>query len=118
MRRAFFVFGFGNGVNELYKKIETISNEFPELNFELNNNNVFIHLSGELHAVIIKKLFKDRLNIDIDFSDPIIKYKETISEEVYGVGHFEPLRHYAEVIVKIKPLSMFRMSFDIYNTNL
>ena len=89
--------------NELYKKIESLNNEFPELNIELSNNNVFIRLNGELHATIITKLFKDRLNIDINLSDPLIKYKETIDEEVYGVGHFEPLKHYGEVIVKLSP---------------
>ena len=91
--------------NNLYKKSEAIINEFPELQLQLENNFVYIHLNGELHATIIKNLYKDRLGIDIEFSDSIIKYKETIEEEIYGVGHFEPLRHYAEVIVKIKPLS-------------
>lgn len=91
--------------NELYKKAEPIINEFPELNIKLDNKNVFIELNGELHATIVSKLFKDKLGIQIDFSDPIIKYKETIYDEVYGVGHFEPLRHYAEVIVKLKPYS-------------
>lgn len=91
--------------NELYKKSESIINEFPELDITLNNNSLFIHLNGELHSVIIKKLFKERLNIDIDFSEPIIKYKETINEATYGVGHFEPLRHYGEVIVELKPYS-------------
>lgn len=91
--------------NELYKKSESLINEFPELDIRLENNYVCIELNGELHATIIKKLFKDRLDIDIDFSDPIIKYKETIDQEMYGVGHFEPLRHYAEVIVNLKPYS-------------
>ena len=89
--------------NELYRKLENICNEFPELNITLDNNNVFVNLNGELHALIIKKMFKERLAIDVDFSDPIIKYKETVSTSTYGVGHFEPLRHYAEAIVEIKP---------------
>lgn len=90
--------------NELYKKLENITYEFPELKIRLNNHNIFINLNGELHSLIIKNLIKERLDEDVDFSSPIIKYKETIDEEVYGVGHFEPLRHYGEVIVKIKPI--------------
>ena len=45
------------------------------------------------------------MDIEVEFSDPIIKYKETIESDTYGVGHFEPLRHYAEVIVQLKPYS-------------
>lgn len=89
--------------NELYRKIESINNEFPELSLTLENNSIFINLNGELHSTIIRDLLKTRFDIDVKFSDPIIKYKETINEEVYGVGHFEPLRHYAEAIVKLKP---------------
>ena len=90
--------------NELYKKIEPIINEFPELQIQLEKNNVYIKINGELHATIVKKLFLQRLGIEIEFSNPIIKYKETVSQTCFGVGHFEPLRHYAEVIVKLKPI--------------
>lgn len=89
--------------NDLYKKCESIRHEYPELNIHLENKQIFINLNSELHAIIIKKIFKEKLNIDIDFSDPIIRYKETIDEEVYGIGHFEPLRHYGEAIVRLKP---------------
>ena len=89
--------------NDLFKKASEIINEFPELNIQINNNDIFINLNGELHSLLVKKIFKERINVDIDFSDPIIKYKETINDEVYGVGHFEPLRHYAEAVVKLSP---------------
>lgn len=90
-------------VNDLYKRLENIIIEYPELKINLDNKDIYINLNGELHSTIIKNLIKERLGIDIDFSDPIIKYKETINEETYGVGHFEPLRHYGEVIVKLSP---------------
>ncbi|MDO4940602.1 MAG: NYN domain-containing protein [Erysipelotrichaceae bacterium] len=90
-------------INELYKKLQNIINEFPELKINIDSHDVFINLNGELHATIVKNLIKERLNIDVSFSDPIIKYKETISDSVYGIGHFEPLRHYGEAIVKLKP---------------
>lgn len=89
--------------NDLYKKLEPIINEFPELKITQENNNVFINLNGELHQVIVTNLIKERLNIDVKFSEPYIKYRETITNSAYGVGHFEPLRHYAEVIVKLSP---------------
>ena len=89
--------------NELYKTLEPLKNEMPELKINLSSNNVTILLNGELHSTIIKKIVKDKFNIDIDFSKPIIKYKETINSEVYGVGHYEPLRHYGEAIIRLKP---------------
>lgn len=103
--------------NDLYKKLEPIINEFPELKIRINGGNVYINLNGELHQTIVSNLIKERLNIDVSFSDPIIKYKETINEEVYGVGHFEPLRHYGEAIVKIKPIENgIRIKSEINNS--
>lgn len=90
--------------NELFKKLESIIMEFPELKINLENNNIYINLNGELHQTIVSNLIKERINVDVSFSNPIIKYKETINEEIFGVGHFEPLRHYGEVIVKLKPI--------------
>ena len=101
--------------NELYKKLEAIVIEYPELKIELSGNNVFINLNGELHSLVIKRLIKERFSIDVEFSDPIIKYKETIKNESFGVGHFEPLRHYAEVVVKIKPANGFKVTSFIDN---
>jgi len=89
--------------NEFFKLAQSIILEYPELKIELDKNNIYINLCGELHETIVSNMFYERLGIKVEFSDPIIKYKETINEEVYGVGHFEPLRHYAEVIVKLKP---------------
>ena len=90
--------------NELYKTINVLNNEEPNLKITLNNSRVYINLNGELHQTIITNTIKERFNIDIQFSTPIIKYKETINEVSYGVGHFEPLRHYGEAIVKIEPI--------------
>lgn len=101
--------------NELFKKLKDIINEYPELKIELIDNNIYINLNGELHSLIVKRLIKERLDVDVDFSNPIIKYKETILNESYGVGHFEPLRHYAEVIVKIMPCDSFKVSSLIDN---
>ncbi len=89
--------------NELYKLISPLNNEQTNLDISLENKEVFIKLNGELHELIIKSEIKERYGIDISFSSPIIRYKETITKESVGVGHFEPLRHYAEVILKTEP---------------
>lgn len=90
--------------NDLYKQICVLNNEEPNLNIKLENKNVYINLNGELHQTIIINTIKEKFSIDISFSTPIIKYKETIKSETTGVGHFEPLRHYGEAIVKIEPI--------------
>lgn len=90
-------------VNEMYRKLITINNEFPELNIELDNNHIYINLNGDLHKLIIQKMIKEKTNEDVSFSDSVIKLKETIKEVVFGVGHYEPLRHYAEVVVRLSP---------------
>lgn len=59
---------------------------------------------GEVQLDILKSIFKRRFDIDIDFGEGSIAYKETIAESVYGYGHYEPLRHYAEVHLKLEPL--------------
>ena len=89
--------------NELIRKLTALNEEKPELNIRAKNKRIYINLNGELEKEIIKETVKERFNEEISFSDPLIIYKETVNEESYGVGHFEPLRHYAEVIVTIKP---------------
>lgn len=59
---------------------------------------------GEVQLEILKSLFKRRFDIVIDFGEGSIAYKETIEKTVYGYGHYEPLRHYAEVHLKLEPL--------------
>lgn len=90
--------------NDIYRKISMLNDENPTLNIALDDSHIFINLNGDLQKEIIQKEIKERFDLDISFSDPIIRYKETVLSETYGVGHFEPLRHYAEVIVSIKPI--------------
>ena len=58
---------------------------------------------GEVQIEILKSLIRDRFQLDVEFGDGNIVYKETILEPVEGVGHFEPLRHYAEVHLLLEP---------------
>jgi small GTP-binding protein len=94
--------------NELYRKISVLNQEFPELKITLDRS-VSIELLGDLHKDFIRDLIKERFGLDISFSKAKIQYRESILNEVYGVGHYEPLRHYAEVLVKLKPNVSFRV---------
>lgn len=79
--------------------------EDPQLKVEWNKRYSEIHvkLMGDIQLEVLQTLFADRFGINISFGKGSIIYKETIEEAVEGVGHFEPLRHYAEVHLLLKP---------------
>lgn len=79
--------------------------EDPQLKVEWNGRYSEIHvkLMGDIQLEVLQTLFADRFGINISFGKGSIIYKETIEEAVEGVGHFEPLRHYAEVHLLLKP---------------
>lgn len=80
--------------------------EDPQLHVDWNEQLKEIHVSlmGEVQLEILRNIFKRRFDVDIDFGEGSIAYKETLAEPVYGFGHYEPLRHYAEVHLKLEPL--------------
>lgn len=89
--------------NEILKELEeedpTLKVEFNEHTREFN-----VSLMGEIQTEILKRTLKDRYNVTAVFGDGRILYKETVDGSVIGVGHFEPLRHYAEAQIRIEPL--------------
>lgn len=93
-------------VLELYRKLDTIADEFPELHISWDKTlkEIHVHLMGDVQIEILKRVVKDRLGIELTFGESRILYMETIASEVEGVGHFEPLRHYAEVHLLLEPL--------------
>lgn len=88
-----------------FPKIREISEEIPELSvkYSKEKKEITISLMGEVQTEVLKHLIKERYNVDIGFGEGHTLYKETIAETVYGVGHFEPLRHYAEVELRLEP---------------
>lgn len=91
---------------EAYQKFRQLEEEFPELHvvWDEAGSQLRIQMMGEIQAEILKSLVAERFGRDIRFGAEKILYKETISEKVEGVGHFEPLRHYAEVHIVLEPL--------------
>ncbi|MEE0061606.1 MAG: translation factor GTPase family protein [Acutalibacteraceae bacterium] len=86
-------------VHTALKKLKILEDEDPQLNVVWNENlgEIQIQLMGEIQLEILKSVISQRFNFDVEFGKGNIIYKETISNTVEGVGHFEPLRHYAEV---------------------
>ncbi len=83
-----------------------IEEEEPGLKVEFNEEtkDIYVHLMGEVQTEILTRQIEDRYNIKVSFGNGRILYKETINNIVEGVGHFEPLRHYAEVHLRMEPL--------------
>ena len=86
-----------------FKELEE---EDPLLNVVWNEElqELSVRVMGDVQVEILKELIKNRFDLDVDFGNGNIIYKETIANVVEGVGHFEPLRHYAEVHVLMEPL--------------
>ncbi len=89
----------------LLSRLRKLEEEEPSLNVFYNEQLKEIHLRlmGEVQCEVLKRVILERFKTDIDFACGGIVYKETVFEPAYGVGHFEPLRHYAEVHLVISP---------------
>ena len=92
-------------VHTLLAKLKLLEEENPELHIVWDEELGEIHaqLMGEVQIEILKCVVKDRFGIEISFDDGEVVYLETIADTVEGVGHFEPLRHYAEVHLLLEP---------------
>lgn len=91
---------------ELFRKLKAIEDEFSELQLSWDSQlqEIHIHLMGEVQTEVLKTIIRERLGVEIILGQGEILYKETISMSVEGIGHFEPLRHYAEVHLLMEPL--------------
>ena len=92
-------------IHKLYDDMKTLEQEEPGLHVVWNEELQEIHtgIMGEVQIDVLKNLIWDRFHTRVEFGEGSIVYKETIASTVEGVGHFEPLRHYAEVHLKLEP---------------
>lgn len=96
----------GCNVNDTLSKLHILEEEEPQLHIIWNEylKEIQVQLMGEVQIDILKSLIMERFNLNVEFGTGNIVYKETIANKVEGVGHFEPLRHYAEVHLIMEPL--------------
>ena len=89
----------------LLPKLRQLEEEEPQLHIVWNEALQEIHaqVMGEVQTEILKHLIRERFGVEVTFGTGNIVYKETIANTVEGVGHFEPLRHYAEVHLLLEP---------------
>ncbi len=95
----------GTDVHQMLRQLFQLEEEDPMLRVLWNEETGEIHvqLMGEIQTQILQSLVQDRFGVEVDFGPGQIVYKETIKNTVEGVGHFEPLRHYAEVHLILAP---------------
>lgn len=86
-------------------KLKMIEEEEPQLHIEWDESFKEIHVQvmGPVMIEVLQNIIKERFDCDVTFSEGSIVYKETIADKVEGIGHFEPLRHYAEVHLILEP---------------
>lgn len=86
-------------------KLKLIEEEEPKLHvvWEEQLKEIQVRVMGEVQLEILQRMIKDRFGMVVEFGDGSVVYKETIKKPVIGVGHFEPLRHYAEVHLLLEP---------------
>ena len=85
-------------------KLRLLEEEDPQLHILSEGGVVHVQIMGRVQQEVFRALVRQRFQLDVTLEDPRIFYKETIENAVEGVGHFEPLRHYAEVHLLLEPL--------------
>ena len=95
----------GTDLTVMLKQLKQLEEEEPELHIVWNEslNEIHAQLMGEVQIEILKTMIEERFGVSVEFGAGNIVYKETIANKVEGVGHFEPLRHYAEVHLLMEP---------------
>ncbi|MFC3798998.1 GTP-binding protein [Cohnella sp. GCM10012308] len=99
------IFPASLNVKDVLRAFQMLNAEDPSLNvvWEESLQEIHLHVMGLIQLEVLEQVAKERFGMDISFGPPEILYKETIRAAVNGYGHFEPLRHYAEVHLLLEP---------------
>jgi len=89
-------------VMDCLRKLEA-QDPLLEVSYEPSIQEISVCIMGKIQLEVLKDLILERFGLHIDFSDCHVVYKETVAKPVMGYGHFEPLRHYAEVHLRLEP---------------
>ena len=107
--------GPGEDLHRVLDCLQILTEEEPLIRAEFIDarREIRVHSMGDVYLEVLRRQMKDRFGVEISFGEPSVLYRETIAEAVEGVGHYEPLRHYAEVHLWLEPLpSGSGMVFD------
>lgn len=92
-------------IHTMLRDLKLLEEEEPELHVVWieKSQEIHVQLMGDVQIEILQRIIKERFGVLVEFGEGSIVYKETIAAPVEGVGHFEPLRHYAEVHLRLEP---------------
>lgn len=95
----------GESPLKMFPKFKELEEEDPLLHIQWKEEHqeILVWVMGEVQVEVLKRVIYDRFHVEVEFSQGSIVYRETIADTVEGVGHFEPLRHYAEVHLLLEP---------------
>ena len=95
----------GVDTHTAYTRLQQLESEDPTMRISLSEtrDEIYLRLMGEMQLEILQSVIEERFGYTVSFGEGAIIYKETIAEPVEGVGHYEPLRHYAEVHLLLQP---------------
>ena len=95
------------GVNayDAFSKLKQLQEEDPQLHllWEEGRREIHVQLMGEIQKEVLQRLIAQRFGLDVSFGPGAILYKETIAAPAEGIGHYEPLRHFAHVRLRLEP---------------
>ena len=96
----------GTDIPRLFGQLKRLEEEDPQLKFSWSELLREIHVSvmGEVQLEVLESVITERFGLPVTFGEGSISYRETIAEKALGIGHYEPLRHYAEVHLLLEPL--------------
>lgn len=103
-------------INDVLGDMRRLEDEDPQLHVLWNEQlrEIQVQLMGTVQLEVLAQLIQQRFGYDVQFLDGVVAYKETIGNTVEGVGHYEPLRHYAEVHLLMEPLERGEgLQFDV-----
>ena len=98
--------GPGEDLHKVLDCLQTLTEEEPLIQAEFleARREIRVHSMGDVYLEVLRRQMKDRFGTEISFGETSVLYRETIAAAVEGVGHYEPLRHYAEVHLWMEPL--------------
>ncbi len=93
-------------IHDALSDMRTLEAEDPQLHIIWNEQlrQIHVHLMGEVQLEVLSRIIPQRFGYEVQFENGAVTYRETIADTVEGVGHYEPLRHYAEVHLLLEPL--------------
>ena len=103
--RCAVILPLGEDLFKAYRNLCILEEEDPTLHlfYDEEKKEITAQIMGQVQKEILQRMIRERLGLNVSFGDPSIIYKETIARAAEGVGHFEPLRHYAEVHLLLEP---------------